>query len=152
MTQKRGDDPQAVMPHNNRTLTTLVTGPSAAAREAAIAAVIRPECRTMLILEGMADGNTNFPASLPASFPASFPAAFPASAGYPGLQSVRIAPSCPCCIGNLTMRVTLNRILRHPPEQLFISLASASHLEQTKHFLTTVPYDAYLNLTKDLQA
>lgn len=148
MTQKRGDDPQAVMPRNNRTLTTLVTGPSAAAREAAIAAVIRPEYRTTLILEGMADGNTNFPASLPASFPP----ASPASAGYPGLQSVRIAPSCPCCIGNLTMRVTLNRILRHPPEQLFISLASVSHLEQIKHFLTTVPYDAYLNLTKDLQA
>jgi G3E family GTPase len=74
-----------------------------------------------------------------------------------GMQSnkdysiARIAPGCPCCIGNLTMRVTLNRMLRHPPDYLFISLASTAHLEQTRQFLASSPYDTYLQLNTDLR-
>lgn len=49
------------------------------------------------------------------------------------------------------MRVTLNRILRHPPARLYISLAQATHLDQIRLFLTQAPYDALLVLTEDIR-
>lgn len=117
------------------TLTTLVTGARAAAREAAIAAAIDTSLTTALILEGLPDGSTNLDAV----------------ANSPAVHVARIAPGCLCCIGNLTMRVTLNRILRHPPARLYISLATAAHLEQIRLFLTQAPYDKLLTVTKDIQ-
>jgi hypothetical protein len=114
------------------TLVTLVTGGRASAREAAIAAAIDPAAVTALILEGLPGGNSNFD-SLSTISPV-----------------VRIAPGCPCCVGNLTMRVTLNRILRHPPARLYISLATATHLDQIRRFLTQAPYDTLLTLTEDM--
>ncbi|MDB5764622.1 MAG: GTPase [Herminiimonas sp.] len=116
------------------TVTTLVTGARASAREAAIAAAIDPECATALILEGLPDGSASLD---------SFTA-------LSKMQAVRIAPGCMCCTGNLTMRVTLNRILRRPPARLYISLATSAHLEQIRRFLTQPPYDALLKLTPDL--
>lgn len=112
------------------TLVTLVTGARASAREAAIAAAIDPTAVTSLILEGLPDGNSNF--------------------NSPNTTVVRIAPGCPCCVGNLTMRVTLNRILRHPPARLYISLATTTHLDQIRRFLAQAPYDALLTLTEDM--
>ncbi|PFH10403.1 hypothetical protein BCF11_2822 [Collimonas sp. PA-H2] len=121
------------------TLTTLVSGRAASAREAAIWSALQQELAqqgvyqsTALILEGLADGKLAT-ADLP-----------------PELEVKRIAPGCFCCIGNLTLRVTLNRLLRKAPARLFISIADDTHLEQIRAFLSQPPYDAYLSLTQDL--
>lgn len=68
------------------------------------------------------------------------------------LQVLRIAPGCLHCSGNLVLRVTLNRVLRHPPAQLFIGLASAEHLDLFRDFLQAAPYAALLDLQADLSA
>ena len=115
------------------TLTTLVSGGNASTREAAIAAAIEPNARTAILLEGLPDGKAD------------------PLAAWNSLQITRIAPGCLCCSGNLTMRVTLNRILRHPPQRLFISLASDAHLDRIQAFLTQPPYDKLLTFTKDLR-
>lgn len=112
---------------------TLVIGASAAEREQAIAAALDPALNTALILEGLPNG------------------AMPLAAA-PWLHVSRIAPGCLCCTGNLTMRVTLNRILRQRPQRLYISLATSEHLERIRHFLSQPPYDNLLQLTKDLHA
>ena len=116
------------------TLTTLVTGRLASAREAAIADLIDAQCSTALILEGMPDGSNQFD---------SF-------RNVAGIQILRIAPGCMCCTGNLTLRVTLNRLLRHPPSRLYMSLATATHLDEIRQFLTRAPYDTLLEFTEDL--
>ena len=112
------------------TLTTLVIGARASAREAAIARMVDPSVPTALILEGLADGGGILESLV-----------------SPKVHLVRIAPGCPCCIGNLTMRVHLNRILRHPPAQLYLSLANSAHMDKVRDFLTQVPYDTLLTLT-----
>ncbi len=111
---------------------TLVTGKQTALREAAIAADLQQDRKTALILEGLPAGA--------------------ASLFQEGerLCQVRIAPGCLCCIGNLTLRVTLNRILRQKPEEIYISLADDAHIEQLKHFLRSPPYDELLRLTETL--
>lgn len=123
------------------TLTTLVTGPSARLREAAIAAVLAPAVTTALILEGLSDGNSLLPVTSDLQLARS--SALP-------LQIVRIAPACLCCTGNLILRVTLNRILRRAPRRLFISLANAQHIEHLRLFLTQAPYDQYLSMSADM--
>ncbi len=119
--------------------TTLVTGPTAAARENAIAAVLSPGVATAIILEGLADGNS------PLVYDESDPTAWQP-------QVHRIAPGCLCCAGNLVLRVTLNRLLRRPPAQLFISLADATHVDSLRAMLATAPYDALLRLEPVLNA
>lgn len=114
-------------------LTTLVTGASAATREAAIAAALDHSIATAIILEGLPDGSPSLDDQ----------------AAH--LHVVRIAPGCVCCAGNLTMRVTLNRMVRRRPERLFIALANSQHLMQIRTFLTQAPYDNLLELTQDLQ-
>jgi hypothetical protein len=116
------------------TLLTLVTGASAGAREAAIAARIDRAQRTAVILEGLPDGKEVLPPSDAASNP----------------HVVRISPGCMHCTGNLVMRVTLNRLLRAQPQQLFVSVASSEHLDLLRQFLQTAPYDALLTLSDDL--
>ncbi|MGV8898584.1 MAG: GTPase [Burkholderiaceae bacterium] len=125
---------------------TLVTGLNAAIREGAIAAAIQPTAPAdssangsiTLILEGFPSGQSQQAAALD-------PQHNPALA-----QAVRIAPGCMCCVGNLTLKVTLNRILRHPPQRLYISLATATHIAQLRTFLSQPPYDRLLTLTDDL--
>ncbi len=114
--------------------TTLVVGGRASQREAAIGAALLPGMASAAILEGLSDGNSVL-ADLPPDG---------------GPQILRIAPGCLCCAGNLVLRVTLNRLLRHPPAQLFISLANATHLEQLRAWLLAAPYDAYLRLGPDV--
>lgn len=114
---------------------TLVTGTSAAKREAAIAGVLHDHLRTTLILEGLPDGSSPFGEPLPS-----------------WLTIVRIAPGCICCTGNLTMQVTLNRVLRQHPERLYISLANSAHLPGIRQFLQQEPYDKWLSLTSELTA
>ena len=123
-------------PLRHATPLTLVSGGRAADREAAIAHALRPRQATAVILEGLADGNSIL-ADL-AEHPLS------------PLQLLRIAPGCLCCSGNLVLRVTLNRLLRHPPAHLFISLADATHIEQLRTWLTASPYDVLLALQADL--
>jgi hypothetical protein len=120
------------------TPTTLVTGPTAAARENAIAAVLSPGVPTAIILEGLADGNS------PLVYDESDPTVWQ--------PQVHRAPGCLCCAGNLVLRVTLNRLLRRPPAQLFISLADATHVDRLRTMLATAPYDALLRLEPELNA
>ncbi len=113
--------------------TTLVTGKSASARETTICDLIAAthvQGSTAIIIEGLASGHDPF-AALTA---------------HATLQIVRIAPGCLCCSGNLTMRVTLNRLLRQRPAALYISLASSEHLEQIEAFLSAPPYTEWLTL------
>jgi hypothetical protein len=121
-----------------RTRVTLVTGPRAAVREAAIAAALAglpAAAQSAVILEGLADANSAL-----------------VSSPETGLNVQRIAPGCLCCAGNLVLRVTLNRLLRRPPAQLFISLANAEHVDQLRSMLLQAPYGDLLDLAADLQA
>ena len=52
----------------------------------------------------------------------------------------RIAPACFCCIGNLPMRVNINRILRASVQRLYLSIASDSHLANIYLTLQQPPY------------
>ena len=119
---------------------TLVSGGRAAGREAAIAQALPPNQPAAVILEGLADGN---------GILADLAEQVSPSPSFP-LQLLRIAPGCLCCSGNLVLRVTLNRLLRHPPAHLFISLADATHIEQLRTWLTASPYDALLALQADI--
>lgn len=124
-----------------RTLATLVTGDTAQARETAILAALNKEAAHLqsaaLILEGLPGGVLS-PDTLPA---------LPQPA-----QVAHIAPGCICCTGNLTMRVTLNRMLRHRPQRLYVALTTAMHLDNIRAFLSADPYDKLLSLTQDLRA
>ena len=115
-------------------VTTLVVGGAYAAREAAIAAALPAGERSVVILEGLPDGKAASPL---------------ASTMHPD-DIRRIAPGCLCCAGNLTMRVTLNRVLRHPPQRLFISLIDGRHLREIREFLSLPAYQPLLTLTADL--
>jgi len=110
----------------------LVIGGDAASREAAIATAIDPTQSTAVILEGIPSGHSTL------DEPQSH------------LQVIRIAPGCICCIGNLTLRVHLNRILRKAPQRLFIALANDTHLTQVCKFLNGEPYHALLTLTGEI--
>ncbi|WP_091874066.1 GTPase [Massilia yuzhufengensis] len=113
-----------------RVATTLVAGASAAAREDSIAALLRaapPGGLSAVILEGLAPGSTPIPDSS-------------------SVRLVRLAGGCPCCAGNLVLRVTLNRLLRQGPERLFIGLAGSEHLDQLRSWLQDAPYDQLLAL------
>lgn len=122
-------------------MVTLVTGASAASRESALAALLAAgraqPARIALILEGLPDGSQQTLLD---------PALNPAI-----LQAARIAPGCFCCIGSMTMRVTLNRMLRQRPSRLYISLATVSHLDKIRALMTQEPYDSLLTLTDDLR-
>lgn len=130
--------------------TWLVTGARAGAREAAIAARLGlddgiaggMELPTVIILEGLSDGGSAL--------------AFDPADGSAGVAPVpkvlRIAPGCLHCSGNLVLRVTLNRVLRHPPARLYISLATAEHLELLRAWLSEPPYGDLLDLQSDIAA
>ena len=114
--------------------TTLVVGATPALREAAIAAALVPAGDAAVILEGLPDANS------------------PLESSSAHLRIVRIAPGCVCCTGNLTMRVTLDRMIRSKPVRLYIGLATSAHIEQVRTFLSAPPYDKFLTLTQDLHA
>ena len=133
-----------------RTLLTLVTGGSSALREAAIVRLIDLHHLDLhhldqnhrgqdhggsvnaVMLEGLPDGHAPLTPS-------------------ETLLLHRIAPACLCCTGNLVLRVTLNRLLRRPPERLFISLADAGHVDALKAWLSAAPYQSLLSLGPDLE-
>lgn len=122
-------------------LLTIVSGGSYRQREAAIAAAIAQSAananpigttRNAVILEGLPDGEQIFSADS-------------------SLQIQRIAPGCMCCIGNLVLRVSLNRVLKNPPTRLYIGFANIEHLEPLLDFLQQPPYRALLQLEQNLQ-
>jgi hypothetical protein len=120
-----------------RIALTLVTGPSARAREAAIAAHVvnsHQDGAHAIILEGLASGIS------------------PLDDLSQGFPLARIAPGCLCCTGNLVLRVTLNRLLRQRPRRIFIGVADSEHLDQLRSWLQSEPYDQLLRLTSDLKA
>ncbi|RFP22746.1 GTPase [Duganella sp. BJB488] len=119
--------------------TWLVTGSRATEREAAIAARLETGVSCVAILEGLADGGSALAFDDPIPYD-------------PAPQVLRIAPGCLHCSGNLILRVTLNRVLRHPPARLYISLASAEHLELLRSWLSEAPYGDLLDLQSDIAA
>lgn len=123
--------------------TWLVTGASAGAREAAIAAHLQAGLATTVILEGLTDGNSALADLAELAGDMHVP---------PAPQLLRIAPGCLHCSGNLVLRVTLNRVLRHAPARLYISLATASHLDQLRNWLSEAPYGSLLALQADIAA
>ncbi|HEX7645694.1 MAG TPA: GTPase [Burkholderiaceae bacterium] len=118
------------------TRLALVTGRTAASREAAIAERVNPQVSSAFILEGLSSGSGKLET-------------LAEDAGFP---LIRVAPACMCCTGNLTLRVHLNRILRHPPEALFVSVANDAHIAQLRAFLSAPPYANLLSLQPNLQA
>ena len=147
-----------------RAATSLVTGSTAAAREAAIAALLATPFDAAFaspasVSSLAADGATSPASRLPVPaipFDAVIleglgVAATPLETG-PGLHVMRIAPGCLCCDGNLVLRVTLNRLLRQRPRRLFIGLASSEHLDQLRSWLAAPPYDQLLALEPTVHA
>jgi hypothetical protein len=153
-------------------ITTLVTGRRAVDRETSIAARL-----AALAAPGPASGQprASEPSVEPSSHiaePGTLSSAKPATdlpapvavisegladpntllADWPHVQVLRIAPGCLCCAGNVVLRVTLNRLLRRPPAQLFISLADATHVGQLRAMLSAPPYDTLLSLCDDVAA
>ncbi len=116
------------------TIVTLVYGGSSTARENVIASRWIPGRRTAAIIEGLAGAH----------------ASQDGLASLANLTLVRIAPGCPCCTGKLTMRVTLNRVLRENPEQLYLSLANGEHLTSVINFLQEDQYRERLEIGKPI--
>lgn len=109
----------------------LVHGASYTQREAAIAASLArldgnsaATDKNVVILEGLPDGQDILQAT-------------------DLLHISRIAPGCFCCIGNLSLRVTLNRALRQKPANIYLGIASDAHLDK---LLLALQDPAYTNL------
>ncbi len=121
------------------TPVTLVHGGSGDAREAAIAEqvsrlAIDSSKPGAAIVEGLAGGSD----------------ALQAMQASAVMKVIRVAPGCPCCTGNLTMRTTLNRVLRDKPAVLFLSIADASHKAGVREFLRDPQYRQHLELGSEL--
>lgn len=116
------------------TAITLVYGRSSKEREQAIATQLNKTCNNVVIAEGIADASGVLAEMCEQKI----------------LQLFRIAPGCPCCTGNLTMRVTLNRILRQPPQAIYLSLSGNTHLTEIRKFLQDTQYINLLSLTEDI--
>lgn len=115
------------------TCVTLVYGATGLAREQAISRSLDPAEATAVLLEGFPSGNSPLEEL----------------SSHPDLRIVRIAAGCICCTGNLVFKVTLNRLLRDPPQKLFLSIADALHVEQLRDFLLAAPYGSILSVGKD---
>lgn len=116
------------------TQVSLVFGGSPAARERAIAAATAQGFRSTAIIEGLPSGEAALDA-------------IPADAD---VEVFRVAPGCPCCSGNLTMRVTLNRALKRRPAYLYLSLSTAEHKSQVLNFLQEPQYLSLLTIGPDI--
>lgn len=116
------------------TLVSLVFGGNQAARERAIAAAINLGVSSAAIIEGMPSGESALEEKTQGS----------------DLELFRVAAGCPCCSGNLTMRVTLNRALKRRPHSLYLSLSNAAHKPQVLNFLQEPQYLALLKIGPDI--
>ncbi|WP_395009851.1 GTPase [Undibacterium sp.] len=123
---------------NKPTTITLVAGGSYAEREAWIAATLQnlfqqhnPK-KFGALLEGLPTGSMALQVS-------------------PSLSVERIAPGCFCCIGQIAMRVSLNRLLRQQLAHLFIAINDAQHLTQLHNSLSNPPYVNLVNCADVVQ-
>lgn len=108
---------------------TLVHGGSQQNREHVIATLTATN-GAGVIIEGLPDGTGRLEAL--------------ANSGQ--LQLQRIAPGCPCCLGNLTVRVTLNRMLRQNLPQIYLGISDPAHLPAIRTFLQEAQYRDHLVL------
>ena len=115
---------------------TLVYGRSSLQREEAIASRLNKSLKNVVIAEGLAHGST----------------ALAKLTEQDSIALIRIAPGCLCCIGNLTMQVTLNRVLRQGPQAIYLSLSSSEHLSGIREFLQNDQYRNLLCLTEDINS
>ena len=113
------------------TILHLVYGANQTVRENAIKTQMTPTVFAIALLEGMALNNAS-PDPLAS------------------MKVVRMAAGCPCCTGNLTMRVMLNRALKEKPDRVFLSLANFAHLTSVRDFLQEDQYCGRLELGRDL--
>ncbi|MFZ6746414.1 GTPase [Undibacterium sp. JH2W] len=117
-----------------KTQLHLIHGASYTRREAAIAASLdrlagnsAATDKNIVILEGLPDGQDILhPTDL--------------------LHINRIAPGCFCCIGNLSLRVTLNRALRQKPANIYLGIASDTHLDKLLLTLQDPTYTKLLEI------
>ncbi|MFM7633512.1 MAG: GTPase [Betaproteobacteria bacterium] len=117
------------------TVVTLVLGGTQDARERAIATAIPKNFLCAAIIEGLPSGINALDQLAPEL----------------ELEVARVAPGCPCCTGNLTVRVTLNRLLKRTPQQLYLSLLDATHRESVLAFLQEPQYRDRLVIGPDLR-
>ncbi len=116
------------------TRLSLVFGGNHAARERAIAVAAANSVRSSAIIEGIPSGEAALDE-------------VPANADF---ELFRVAAGCPCCHGNLTMRVTLNRALRRRPERLYLSLSNAAHKAEVLSFLQEPQYQSLLDIGPEI--
>ena len=141
-----------------RTRVTLVTGASGAVREQAILGLLDQTASAASPASDSSQPDSGNETPGPSQLADGAPDAVLLE-GLPTGQSKliasatllvhQIAPACLCCTGNLVLRVTLNRILRHRPHRLFIGVATTEHLDQLRSWLQSAPYDQLLELTPD---
>jgi hypothetical protein len=70
---------------------------------------------------------------------------------FPQLLIERVASGCFCCIGQLVMKVTLNRILRKHPLFVYIGISDSQHLINLQDVLYQPPYKNWLEIEKVIQ-
>ncbi len=114
------------------TIVTPVYGGTSKAREAAIAARVTDGIKTAAIIEGFAGIGVLTDGLAPST----------------DLQLIHLAAGCLCCTGQLAMRVTLNRLLRNQPDQIYLSLANSEHLTGVINFLKEDQYHRRLKIGK----
>lgn len=111
------------------TKLTIVAGGSYSEREAWITTALQKLCSQSaaeyqkygVLLEGLPTGSMSLQASS-------------------HIKLERIAPGCFCCIGQIAMRVTLNRLLRQGLSHLFIAINDADHLPALNTSLSSPIY------------
>lgn len=114
---------------NKLSRVQLVAGATYSTREAWIAtasAALPSDLKVGALLEGLPSGSLLLQPS-------------------PHLLVERIAPGCFCCIGQIAMRVTLNRLLRRQLDVLFIAINDINHIQA---LLLSLQTDAYSHRLK----
>ena len=117
---------------------TIVSGGNYQQRENRIASMLKGFTQTKnvaIILEGLPSGESSLESLLEAS---------------PSSRIERIAPGCVCCIGQLALRVTLNRLLRQHPERLFLAISDVVHIDALTALLQAPPYDQWITLGESI--
>jgi hypothetical protein len=62
------------------------------------------------------------------------------------LMIERIAPGCFCCVGQLVLQVSLNRVIRKKPHKLYIGMHDAQHVVLLYQRLSKLPYQTLLTI------
>lgn len=124
---------------------TLVSGGSYQQREAAIHdAIQRSSAASDVTPSSTSDAASASAAAIHAVILEGLPDGKMILSESPQLSLQRIAPGCFCCIGNLPMRVSLNRALRQPVQRIYLGVASSAHLDAIRSALLASPYDQLL--------